>query len=347
MLYESADLLWRRFHATTDIEIREIEMGDKGDGVIVMIIEQRPAANGLQRKMSGILANYQLYLFVLPALLYLILFYYWPMYGVQIAFKDFNAALGITDSPWVGLKHFIRFINVYSFRDIIANTIGISLFQLLIAFPAPIVLALLINEIKSTRFKKIVQTVTYAPHFISTVVLVSMLMLILNPSYGVVNQITSFFGAAAHDFMADERWFKSIYVFSDIWQNAGWSSIIYLATLAGVDPELHEAAMIDGASRLRRIWHINLPGIAPTIVILFIFAAGGIMSVGFEKVYLMQNPLNLASSEVISTYVYKMGLLNHQFSFSAAVGLFNSGINFILLIAVNVLAKRFSETSLW
>lgn len=308
-----------------------------------------PAARrqALRRSLRSAALNYQLYLFILPTLLYFAIFHYWPMYGVQIAFKDFNAALGIGGSPWVGLKHFIRFVNAPSFWTIIGNTIGISLYQLAVAFPAPIVLALLLNEIRSAKFRKLVQTVTYAPHFISTVVLVSMIMLLLNPSYGLVNQGIALLGFEAHDFMTDKSWFKSIYVFSDVWQNAGWSSIIYLAALAGIDQEQHEAAMIDGASRLQRIWHINIPGITPTVVILFLFAIGGIMTVGFEKVFLMQNPLNLEASEVISTYVYKIGLLQLQYSFSSAVGLFNTSINFILLIVVNAIVKRLGETSLW
>jgi putative aldouronate transport system permease protein len=297
--------------------------------------------------LKKMLFNYQLYLFILPTLIYFVVFHYWPMYGVQIAFKDFNAALGIEGSPWVGFKHFIRFMNSPSFWTLIFNTTGISLFQLAVGFPAPILLALLLNEIRSSRFRKVVQTVTYAPHFISIVVLVSMLMILLNPTYGVVNKATGLLGFLPHDFITDKSWFKSLYVLSDIWQNAGWSSIIYLAALAGIDQEHHEASMIDGASRLQRIWHINIPGIMPTIVILFLFAVGGIMSVGFEKVFLMQNPLNLETAEVISTYVYKMGLLQLQYSFSSAVGLFNTTINFILLVFVNALVKRLGETSLW
>jgi putative aldouronate transport system permease protein len=269
------------------------------------------------------------------------------MYGLQIAFKDFNAALGITGSPWVGFKHFIRFVNGTSFWTLIWNTLGINLYTLLVAFPAPIMLAIILNEIRSRSFKKWLQTITYVPHFISTVVMVSMIMILLNPSYGIVNQLLILLGNEPLDFMTKKEWFKTIYVLSDIWQNAGWGSIIYLAALAGIDPEQHESAMIDGASRLQRIWHVNLPGILPTIVILFILNAGGMMSVGFEKVFLMQNPLNNESSEVISTYVYKIGLLQAQYGFSAAVGLFNSVVNFILLLVVNTVAKRLNQSSLW
>jgi putative aldouronate transport system permease protein len=298
-------------------------------------------------RIKKLITNYELYLFLFPAIVYFLVFHYWPMYGVQMAFKDFNPALGIEGSPWVGLKHFIRFISAPSFWTIIGNTLGISMYSLLIGFPMPILLALLLNEIGGKRFRKLLQTITYAPHFISTVVMVSMIIILLNPSYGIVNTMLAGFGSAPVDFMTNKEWFKSIYVWSGIWQNAGWSSIIYLAALAGIDPEQHEAAMIDGASRLQRIWHINIPGIMPTVVILFILEIGGMMSVGFEKVFLMQNPLNMEAAEVISTYVYKVGLLQVQYSFSSAVGLFNSVINFILLITVNATVKRLGQSSLW
>jgi putative aldouronate transport system permease protein len=269
------------------------------------------------------------------------------MYGLQIAFRDFNPIDGISGSAWVGLEHFERFINQYSFWNLIRNTVGISVYSLLVAFPAPILLALIINEIRITRFKLLLQNVTYAPHFISTVVMVSMIMIVLNPEYGIVNKGIGIFGFAPIDFMTKSEWFKSIYVFSDVWQNAGWGSIIYLAALAGISNELHEAAMIDGATRLQRIIHINIPGILPVISILFILNVGGIMAVGFEKVFLMQNPLILDSSEVIATYVYKSGLLNVQYSFAAAVGFFNNLINFILLLTVNNIVKRLGQDSLW
>lgn len=291
--------------------------------------------------------NYELYLFLLPAVAYYLVFHYYPMYGVQMAFKDYSPALGIEGSPWVGLKHLIRFASAPSFWTLIGNTLGISLYALLVGFPVPILLALLLNEIRAQRFRRLIQTVTYAPHFISMVVMVSMIMIALNPAYGLVNKLTALFGAESVEFITRPEWFKSIYVLSGVWQNAGWSSIIYLAALAGIDPEQHEAAMIDGATRLQRIWHINIPGIMPTIVILFILETGGLMSVGFEKVFLLQNPLNLEASEVISTYVYKVGLLQVQYSFSAAVGLFNSVVNCALLLTVNSLVKRLGQTGLW
>lgn len=300
----------------------------------------------VQRNMR-MLRNYQLYLMVLPALVYFLVFCYAPMYGIQIAFKDFRIKSGITGSEWAGLKYFNRFWGTPNFYALIRNTLRISIYSLVVGFPFPILLALVINEIRSNRFKRIVQTVSYAPHFISTVVMVSMLTIFLNPGYGMINKLIGIFGLGPYNFMTKANWFSSIYVISGIWQSAGWSSIIYLSALSGVDPELHDAAMIDGASRIKRIIHINIPGILPTVTIMFIMAAGNLMSVGFEKVYLMQNPLNTEASEIISTYVYKMGLQNAQYSFSTAVGLFNSLINFVLLLSVNLICRRLGETSLW
>ena len=290
--------------------------------------------------------NWELYVLLLPVLLYFTIFHYFPLYGLQIAFKDFIATKGITGSPWVGLKHFERFFDSYYFWRLIKNTVGIGVFTLAVSFPVPIILALCLNEVKSLRYKKFVQTVIYAPHFLSTVVVVGMLLLFLKTE-GLVNQIIRLFGGTAIDFISEPAWFKSLYVFSDVWQTMGWSSIIYIAALAAVDPAQHEAAMIDGASRLQRIFHINIPAIMPTIVILFILNAGSVMAVGFEKVYLMQNALNMPASDVISTFVYRSGILEAQYSFSAAVGLFNSLINFFMLIIVNQIAKKVNETSLW
>lgn len=281
-----------------------------------------------------------------PCYTLLLVFHYYPLYGLQIAFKDFIATKGIMGSPWVGLKHFERFFDSYYFWRLIKNTIGIGVFTLLISFPIPIIIALLLNEVKSLRFKKFVQTVIYAPHFLSTVVVVGMLLLFLK-SDGMINQIIMLFGGIPIDFISEPAWFKSIYVLSDVWQTMGWSSIIYIAALAAVDPAQHEAAMIDGASKFQRIIHINIPAIMPTIIILFILNVGSVMAIGFEKVFLMQNDLNMSASDVISTFVYRSGILEAQYSFSAAVGLFNSIINFILLIMVNRIAKKVSDTSLW
>lgn len=295
---------------------------------------------------KGILKNWDLYLLISPVILYFLVFHYFPMYGIQIAFKDFVATKGIWGSEWVGAKHFQRFFDSYFFWRLIKNTFGIGIYTLLVAFPIPILIALMLNEVRVSKFKRTVQTIIYAPHFLSTVVVVGMLMLFLKPD-GMINQIVTLIGGTPVDFISEPAWFKTIYVFSDVWQTMGWSSIIYLAALTGVDYQLHESAMLDGASRLQRIWHINIPSILPTIVILFILNAGSVMAVGFEKIYLMQNTLNMVSSDVISTFVYRSGILEAQYSFSAAIGLFNSLINFTMLVMVNYFSKKVSETSLW
>nr|WP_256992404.1 ABC transporter permease subunit [Paenibacillus sp. XY044] len=278
---------------------------------------------------------------------YIIVFHYVPLYGLQIAFRDYSPSLGIWNSPWVGLEHLRRFFDSYYFWALIRNTLGISLYELAVGFPIPILIALSLNELRGGVFKKWVQTVTYAPHFISVVVMSGMIIAFLAPGTGLINLVVKAFGGEPLPFLTEPGWFKTVFVLSGVWQSMGWGTIIYLAALAGIDPQQHEAAMIDGASRIRRIWHINLPGIMPTMVILLILNVGNFMSVGFEKVFLLQNPLNLEASDVISTYVYRIGLVQGQFSFSAAIGLFNAVINFILLLTVNRLAKRLNETSLW
>lgn len=293
------------------------------------------------------LRNWQLYLMFLPVFLYFLIFHYFPMYGIQIAFKDFSGALGIWGSPWVGLTHFERFFNSNNFGEVLWNTVTISLYSLVVSFPCPIILALMLNEVKNRFFKKTVQTVTYAPYFISVVVLAGMVILFLSPQSGVFNMMREALGMEPINFMYEGKYFKTIYVLSGVWQNTGWGSIIYLSALAGIDPALHEAAVIDGASRLKRIWHINLPGILPTVCIMLIMNCGSIMNVGFEKVFLLMNDINRSSAEVISTYVYKVGLQQSQYSFSTAIGLFNSIINFILLISVNTIVKKLDQTSLF
>ncbi|WP_105614612.1 ABC transporter permease [Vallitalea okinawensis] len=291
--------------------------------------------------------DYQLYLFLLPGIIYFIIFHYIPMYGVQIAFRDFIDIKGIWGSPWVGLKHFERFISSYQFWRLMINTLGISFYQLAAGFPIPILLALMLNQTVNKRFKKVVQTVTYAPHFISIVVLVGMIQMFLSPRNGFVNVMLMALGKDPIVFLAKAEWYKTIYVLSGIWQGAGWGSIIYLAALAGINIELYEAAKVDGASKFQIIRHIDIPGIMPTAVILLILSLGRIMNVGFQKAYLLQNDMNLKSSEIISTYVYKVGLIEAQYSYSAAIGLFNTIINIILLVSVNRLAKKLTETSLW
>jgi len=291
--------------------------------------------------------HWQLYLVLLLPLVYLAIFRYWPMYGVQIAFRDYNPVDGIAGSPWVGIAHFQRFFNSYLFWDLLRNTVGISIYSLAAGFPLPIVLALAINEARRRWFKKTVQMATYAPHFISTVVMVGIILQFLDPRLGVIARIITALGGTPQNYMGQASLFQSIYVWSGVWQGMGYASIIYIAALSSIDPQLEEAAIIDGASRIQKIWYIDLPSIAPTAIILLILNVGQVMNVGFEKIYLMQNPLNLTTSEVISTYVYKVGLLRAQYSFSAAVGLFNSVIDLILLVIVNQIARRVGETSLW
>lgn len=290
---------------------------------------------------------WQLYVLMLPALLYLLIFAYAPMAGVQIAFRDFKFSQGIWGSNWVGLKHFKTFFESIQFSALIKNTLRISLTSLVCGFPLPIFLALLLNECTYKKLKKTVQTLTYAPYFISTVVLVSMLNIFLSESTGLFNNVIRFLGGEGYNFMGSEKTFVPVYVLSGMWQGAGWGSIIYLAALSGVDPQLHEAAEIDGANKLQRIWHVSLPSVLPTIAIMLIMSCGSILSVGYEKVYLMQNTLNQSVSEVISTYVYKIGLVKSQYSYTAAIGLANSVVNVIMLVIVNKIAKRVSEVSLF
>ncbi len=291
--------------------------------------------------------NGQLYLLLIPVVAYLLVFHYAPMYGLIIAFKNYSIRLGILGSKWVGFAHFKRFFNSYYSMETISNTLTISLYSLLAGMPMPILLALSLNEVRTKWFKRTVQTITYAPYFISTVVICSMIFLFLSPSSGVINRLVEAFGGERKYFMGLPSMFKTIYVLSGVWQYTGWNSIIYMAALSGIDPQLHEAAMIDGAGRFRRIWHINLPGILPTVVILLILNSGTVMSVGFEKIFLLQNDLNRSASEVISTLVYRQGLIQNDFSYSTAVSLFNSVVNCVLLVSVNQIARRLGDTSLW
>ena len=290
---------------------------------------------------------WQVWVFLLPTIVYYIVFHYLPMYGLQIAFKDFVPIKGIAGSPWVGLKHFQRFVTGPFFKEIVWNTIALSLYSLVVGFPLPILFAVMLNYQRNKVFKKVVQTVSYAPHFISTVVMVGMLMLMLSPTSGIVNHIITALGGKAINFMGSANLFRHIYVWSGIWQEMGYSSIIYIGALTAINPELHEAAMVDGATIWKRIWHIDIPGIMPTIVILLIMRTGSLLGVGFEKVYLMQNTVNSKYSEVISTYVYKMGLSRAQYSFGSAVGMFNSVINFVILTVVNTIARKVGSSSLF
>ena len=290
--------------------------------------------------------TWQLWVFMLPALVGLIVFSYIPMYGIVLAWKDYSPIQGILGSRNVGFEHFARFFRSPYFVDIIRNTIVISLYGMIVGFPLPILLALGLNQIRSLKFKKFIQTVTYAPYFISTVVLVGIINIVFAEK-GFVNQFISLFGEESILFMGSVKCWRHIYVWSGVWQSMGWNAIIYIAALAGVNPELHEAAIIDGATKFQRIKYIDLPSIAPTIVITLILSAGSIMSVGFEKAFLMQNSLNAEVSEIIATYIYKVGLVSGQYGFSTAVGLFNSVINCILLLSVNKIAKKMGHSSIW
>ena len=283
----------------------------------------------------------------LETVILIFIFSYGPMYGIQIAFRDYIATKGISGSTWVGTKYFASFFKTRQFPRLLGNTIGISLYSLLASFPIPILLAISLNECGSLRFKKSAQMITYAPHFISTVVIVSIMTLMFSMKTGIVNNAIVALGGKRINFMGEARFFKSMYVWSGVWQSMGFNSILYLSALAGVDPALHEAATIDGASRVKRIWHIDIPCILPTIVITLILNTGSIMSIGYEKILLMQNNLNMSTSDVISTYVYRIGLVNAQYSLSTAVNLFNSVVNLIIITTVNAIAKRVGDTSLW
>lgn len=290
--------------------------------------------------------NRYLYFMIIPVVVYYIMFHYVPMYGAIIAFKDFVPRQGIMGSPWVGLKHFREFFTNKAALNAVLNTLSISIKDILFGFPMPIILALMINEIKHNKFKKVVQTATYLPHFISLVVICG---LILNfcASDGVVNDILSYFGFARTNYMMQPSKFQGIFVGTNIWQGAGWGSIIYLSAISSVDTEIYESSVLDGATRFKQMLYITLPCILPTIAIMFILRLGQVMSVGFEKVILLYNPLTMQKADVISSFVYRRGLLDFDFSFSAAVGLFNSLINFILVMAANMFSKKIADTSLF
>ena len=291
--------------------------------------------------------HWQLYLLVLVPVAYFIIFKYIPISNAVIAFKNYNVIQGPWGSDWVGFRHFEQFFSNPVFWTLLKNTFILAFYLVLASFPIPIILAIALNEIRNGFFKRSVQLVTYAPYFISVVVVVSMTMLILSPQLGLVNDALGLFGIPAVDYLGDPNYFRHIYVWSDVWQTTGYSAVIYMAALAGIDPALHESAKIDGASRLQRIWNVDLPGIMPTAVIILVLGVGNMMAIGFEKVYLLQNPLNLAQSEIIATYVYKLGLINADFSMATAVGLFNSVVNLFLLLFVNFAAKRITGNGLW
>ncbi|MFH8253117.1 ABC transporter permease [Microbacterium sp. B2969] len=293
------------------------------------------------------LRAWQLYVLLAPTLLYFLVFKYWPMYGVQIAFRDYTPAGGFTNSPWVGFEQFTRFFASYQFGTVVTNTLLLALVNLAFVFPIPIVLALLVHQLAQGRFRRFVQNVLYAPTFISTVVVVGIVFILLSPRAGLVNNAIVMLGGHPIFFMGSAEWFRPIYVASSVWQEAGFNMVVYLAALAGIDPALHDAAKMDGASRLRRIWHIDIPGIAPVISVLFVLAVGNLLNLGFEKALLMQTDLNVATSQIVQTYVYDVGLQHADFSYAAAIGLFNSLLNLALLLTFNWVARRARQSSLW
>lgn len=291
--------------------------------------------------------NAGLYLLMLPAFVIFICFTYLPMYGIVIAFKDFRPAAGILGSKWAGFKYFSKYFSSYMFSNTIRNTLVISLYTILVTFPLPIVIALMCNQMNARRFKKFYQVSTYLPHFISTVVMCGMIVLFFSPSSGVLPKLMALIGVKLGDVMGMPGAFSSVYAWTEVWQHVGWDSIMYIAALSAVDPQLYEAAVVDGANKWQKMLYIDIPLLIPTAIVLFILRSGSVMSVGFEKVYLLQNDLNLSASEIISTYVYKMGLQSSQYSYSAAIGLFNNVVNFILLLSVNTVANRLGDTSLF
>lgn len=288
-----------------------------------------------------------LYVFCLPGVILTFIFSYIPMYGVQIAFRNFNGKQGIWGSPWVGLRYFERFIKSPFFGQTISNTLILSLYGLLVSFPIPIILALMLNSFRHKRYRKVIQMVTYAPNFISTVVMCGMLILFMSPTVGVINSVIKGLGGEAINFMGKREYWRHIYVWSGVWQGMGWSSVIYFAALSGISPELHEAAMVDGATKFQIVRHIDFPSILPTATILLIMDCGSVLSIGFEKAYNLQNDLNLSVSEIISTYVYKVGLLENNMSYSSAIGLFQTLVNLVLLVTVNKISDKLSGNSMF
>jgi len=288
-----------------------------------------------------------LLLLAAPVLIYFVVFHYVPMYGIIIAFKQFRPVDGIMGSAWVGIQNFQQFFDSIYFWRLLRNTLLISLYSLFWGFPAPILFALLLNELRGRLFKRTVQTISYLPHFISIVVIAGMIVTFTNPLDGILNLALAKLGFAPIGFLNDPDWFRTIFVASGVWQSFGWGSIIYLAAIAGINPQLYEAAEMDGANRFKKVLHITLPGIVPTIVILFILNIGNLMDVGFEKVLLLYNPATYETADVIGTFVYRRGILNSDFSFAAAVNLFNNVINIMLLVSVNWISRKVSETSLW
>lgn len=313
-----------------------------------VLINERILNPSLDHKKirKAILRYWQVYLLMVPAIVYTLIFAYGPMYGIQIAFKDYSSKKGIWGSEWVGLQHYIRFVNYPDFWRLMWNTISISLYSLA-TFPLPVILAIMLSEVKHTKFLKTVQMVSYMPHFISTVVVCGMVLMFLDRESGVINNAIELLGGSRTNFMADPGAFRHIYIWSGVWQGIGWSSVLYFAALSGISPELIEAARIDGATRIQMIRHVKIPTIIPTLVLSMIMSCGSILGVGFEKIFLLQNAMNLPVSSVISTYTYDIGLISGQFSYSTAIGLFNNTVNLILLFIVNFIARKGTGHGIW
>ena len=311
-----------------------------------MLMSKRNTVSKKGNIWNRVYSDRALYLLLLPSFIIMFIFTYLPMYGVVIAFKDFTPAKGIMGSSWAGLKYFKQYFNSFQFWPTIKNTLILSIYSIVVTFPLPIVLALICNQMRTGKFKKIFQVSTYLPHFISTVVMCGMIILFLSPSSGVIAKLLSLIGIQMPNVMGSAGAFPSVYVWTEVWQHLGWDSILYIAALAAIDPSLYEAATMDGASKWQKMLKIDIPLLMSTATVMFILRMGSVMNVGFEKVYLLQNNLNTASSEIISTYVYKMGLVSSQYSLSSAIGLFNNLINLVLLVTVNYISKKMSDTSL-
>lgn len=301
----------------------------------------------LARVRKGLARDWQVYVLLLPAIVYFVVFHYLPMYGAQIAFRQYRFVDGLTGSRWVGLKHFEDFLGAYYFGRLLSNTFLLNLYGLLWGFPIPIILAILLNQLNKERFKKFTQTAIYVPHFISTAVIAGMLYLFLSPTSGVVNYMIKATGGTPVNFMIESSWFRSLYIITDIWQHAGWNTILYLAALTAIDQEIYEAATIDGANKRQKILYIDIPYLVPIMVMVFILNAGGLLSSNTDKALLMQTSGNMSTSDIIGVYVYTMGLQNGQFSYTAAIGLFVNLINFFMIISVNWVARRLGDTSLF
>ena len=317
----------------------------------LVVTNNRKTGSSLKEKFKNLIVEIYktryLQLLVLPGLIYFIIFQYIPMYGIIIAFQDYKVRDGILGSKWIWFDNFIKFFNHPHFPRLIRNTLVINIYQIIFVFPIPIIFALLLNEVKNKYYKRTVQTISYLPHFISLPAIVGMMIMFLSPSGGIVNKIIEAFGGESIYFFAEPSWFRPLYIISDIWTSTGWSAIIYIASLSGVNSELYESATIDGANRWQQMWYVSIPAISPTIIIMLLLSIGKLMSLGSEKVLLMQTSLNYETSDVISTFVYRRGLEYAEYGFSTAVSVFNPVINIILLSVANNVARKVSDTSLW